>query len=190
MELTTSLLLLLLSYLLFISSRRPPRFPPGLQRIPLIGQMFRGSKPYLGLWKAHKIMGHFIGSHPAVTIQDFQMAKDLFNKEEWCGRGLSIISRYFRSDNGINKVGARPVITPGNCLLSAGHHLLGRPAVAGAEKVRPQTPQGLRLRQGRPGGSHTGGGGGDCQTSRHISPARLQVTKTVIMTSLPTLSSG
>jgi len=48
-------------------------------------------------------MGHFIGSHPAVTIQDFQMAKDLFNKEEWCGRGLSIISRYFRSDNGINK---------------------------------------------------------------------------------------
>ena len=45
-----------------------------------------------------------IGSDPAVTIQDFQMAKDLFNKEEWCGRGQGIISRYFRSDNGINKV--------------------------------------------------------------------------------------
>ena len=103
---TTTLLVLVLSYLLFISSRRPKGFPAGLQRIPLIGQTFKGSKPYLGLWKAHKIMGHFIGISPAVTIQDFQMAKDLFNREEWCGRGLSIIARYFRSDNGVNKVGA------------------------------------------------------------------------------------
>ena len=102
--LTTTLLILILSYLLFISSRRPEGFPPGLRRIPLVGQMFRGSKPYLGLWKAHKIMGHFIGSAPAVTIQDFPMAKELFNKDEWCGRGQSIISRYFRSDNGVNKV--------------------------------------------------------------------------------------
>lgn len=31
------------------------------------------------------------------------MARELFSREEWCGRGLSIISRYFRSDNGVNK---------------------------------------------------------------------------------------
>ena len=30
-------------------------------------------------------MGHFIGNTPAVTVQDFQLAKDLFNREEWCG---------------------------------------------------------------------------------------------------------
>ena len=59
--LTTCLLVLLLAYLLLITTRRPQGFPPGLMRIPLIGQMFKGSKPYLGLWKAHKIMGHFIG---------------------------------------------------------------------------------------------------------------------------------
>ena len=58
---TTTLLLLLFTYLLAITTRRPPGFPPGLQRIPLIGQMIKGSKPYLGLWKAHKIMGHFMG---------------------------------------------------------------------------------------------------------------------------------
>ena len=38
------------------------------------------------------------------SIQDFQLAKELLSREEWCGRGLSIISRYFRSDNGVNKV--------------------------------------------------------------------------------------
>ena len=104
MELTTTLLVVIFSYLLFISIRRPHGFPPGLQRIPLIGQMLRGSKPYMGLWKTQKVMGHFMGTNPAVTIQDFQMAKDLFNKEEWCGRGVNIITRYFRSDSGVNKV--------------------------------------------------------------------------------------
>merc|ERR1719232_101786 len=55
------------------------------------------------MWKTHKMMGHFIGDRPAVTIQDFHLAKDLFNKDEWCGRGLSLVSRYLRSDSGINK---------------------------------------------------------------------------------------
>ena len=122
--LTTSLLVLLLAYLLVINTRRPTGFPPGLQRIPLIGQMFRGSKPYLGLWKAHKIMGHFIGSERAVTVQDFQMAKELFNKEEWCGRGQGIISRYFRSDNGINKVLHISPSLQSPPVMSAGHHHL------------------------------------------------------------------
>ena len=45
-------------------------------------------------------MGHFIGTVPAVTVQDFQLAKELFNREEWCGRGAGLIERYFRSENG------------------------------------------------------------------------------------------
>ena len=49
-------------------------------------------------------MGHFIGNTPAVTVQDFQLAKDLFNREEWCGRSIGIINRYFRSDTGVSKV--------------------------------------------------------------------------------------
>ena len=49
-------------------------------------------------------MGHFIGNTPAVTVQDFQLAKDLFNREEWCGRQIGIINRYFRSDTGVSKV--------------------------------------------------------------------------------------
>jgi len=72
-------------------------------RIPIVGQGIKGSKPSLHLWKTHKLMGHFIGNFPAVTVQDFQLAKELFNREEWCGRGEGIIARYFRSDNGINK---------------------------------------------------------------------------------------
>ena len=105
MELLTSVLLVfIVVFLLYVNSRRPKNFPDGLARIPFIGQAFKGSKPSLHLWKTHKMMGHFIGDRPAVTIQDFYLAKDLFNKEEWCGRGLSLVSRYLRSDNGINKV--------------------------------------------------------------------------------------
>jgi hypothetical protein len=36
-------------------SRRPPRFPPGLARIPIVGQMIRGSKPIMDYWKTHKV---------------------------------------------------------------------------------------------------------------------------------------
>ena len=104
MELTTFLLIFIVGFLLYVSSRRPKNFPDGIRRIPIVGQGFRGTKPPLHLWRTHKLMGHFIGNRPAVTIQDFSLARDLFSKDEWCGRGLSIISRYFRSDSGINKV--------------------------------------------------------------------------------------
>ena len=104
MELTTFLLIFIVGFLLYVSSKRPKNFPEGIRRIPIIGQGFRGTKPPLHLWRTHKLMGHFIGHRPAVTIQNFPLAKDLFSKDEWCGRGLSIISRYFRSDSGINKV--------------------------------------------------------------------------------------
>ena len=104
MEITTLLLIFIFVFFLFISSRRPKNFPDGIARIPIVGQYFRGSKPPEGFWKTHRLLGHFIGNRPAVTVQNFQLAKELFSKDEWCGRGLSIISRYFRSDSGINKV--------------------------------------------------------------------------------------
>ena len=34
------------------------------------------------------------------------MARELLSREEWCGRGHNIITRYFRSDNGVTKVGS------------------------------------------------------------------------------------
>ena len=101
---STALLLVIFSYLLYISTRRPKNFPPGLRRIPIIGQTFKGSRPVMWLWRKYKIVGHFIGNTPAVTIQDFQLAKDLLSREEWCGRGQSIIERYLRSDSGVCKV--------------------------------------------------------------------------------------
>ena len=102
--LSTALLLIIFSYLLYISTRKPPNFPPGLRRIPIIGQTFKGSRPVLWLWRKHKIMGHFIGNTPAVTIQDFQLARELLSREEWCGRGQSLVERYLRSDSGVCKV--------------------------------------------------------------------------------------
>ena len=103
----TALLLVVFGYLLHISTRRPKNFPPGLRRIPIIGQTFKGSKPIMEFWRKHRIMGHFIGQTPAVTIQDFQLAKRLFSQDEWCGRGQSVIERYLRSDTGVCKVRQR-----------------------------------------------------------------------------------
>ena len=99
------LLILIFVFILFVSSRRPKNFPDGIARIPIIGIAFKGSKPGFELWKSHKLVGYFIGNRPAVTVQNFQLAKELFSKDEWCGRGSNIITRYFRSDSGINKVG-------------------------------------------------------------------------------------
>ena len=71
MELLTTLLLVtILCWLLYVSSRRHKRFPDGLTRIPFIGQGFKGSKPSVALWKSHRLVGHYIGNRPAVTIQD------------------------------------------------------------------------------------------------------------------------
>merc|ERR1719397_1762811 len=96
-------LVLLVAIFFYVSTRRPRNFPPGLQRIPIIGQTIKGAKPRMEYWKTHKVLGMFIGSVPTVQLQDFKMAKDLFNREEWCGRGQGFMTRYLRSDSGRNR---------------------------------------------------------------------------------------
>ena len=55
-------------------------------------------------WTTHNIVGQYIGNHPTIAIQNFELAKELFNKDEWCGRGVNLITRFMRSDSGTNKV--------------------------------------------------------------------------------------
>ena len=95
-------LLFLLSMLLWISTRRPPNFPPGLQRLPVIGSILTGSKPKQKM-KHLNIVGMFLSNSPTVMIQNFKLAKELMSREEWCGRPTSIITKYLRSDSGKNK---------------------------------------------------------------------------------------
>ena len=64
----------------------------------------------MDLWNAHKIIGFFIGNNPSVAIQNFPLAKELLSREEWCGRGVNFITRYLRSDSGVNKVGWRQIM--------------------------------------------------------------------------------
>ena len=101
---TTSILLILFLFLFYYSTRRPPNFPPGIRRLPIIGQYVKGSKPHMDLWKSYTVIGSYIGNHPTISIHNFNLAKELFNKEEYCGRGVNFITRYLRSDSGINKV--------------------------------------------------------------------------------------
>jgi len=72
----------LLAYLIYKSSRKPEKFPPGPPKLPLIGSL-----PYLGTTGsfAHSIIevvqkygpvaGIFLGSKPAVFVADFDILK-------------------------------------------------------------------------------------------------------------------
>jgi len=100
---TIILILTLFSLLLWFSTRRPKNFPPGEARVPIIGKLIKGTIPDMEIFKGHKVTGSFVGNFPLVEIHDFELAKDLMSREEWCGRGTNLITRYLRSDNGINK---------------------------------------------------------------------------------------
>jgi hypothetical protein len=85
--------LTIIGLLLWMSTKRPKNFPSGLRRIPIIGQIMTGSKPKLSM-KASSIVGMFIPNYPTVMIQNFKLAKDLMNQEEWCVRHSNITSRF------------------------------------------------------------------------------------------------
>ena len=99
----TSALLCLALALLHLSTWRPPNFPPGLARLPVVGMVFRGLAPRKEFWH-YRVLGHFVGNWPTVTIQDFALARELFAREEWCGRLNTLVCRYLRSDKGKNRV--------------------------------------------------------------------------------------
>ena len=65
-------------------------------------------------WTTHNIVGQYIGNHRTIAIQNFELAKELFNKDEWCGRGLNFITRFMRSDSGTSKVLAGKISFPLN----------------------------------------------------------------------------
>ena len=105
MEVVTIILLIIVfTFFLWYSTKRPKDFPPGLRRLPIIGHIVRGSKPRLGSGKSQKVVGSFFGNYPTTTIHDFHTAKELLNREEWCGRPQNFITKYLRADNGMNKV--------------------------------------------------------------------------------------
>ena len=53
------------------------------------------------LWKLFPDMYTvWIGYRPLVIIQNFNLAKDLFAKEEYCGRALDYHENYIRGSNG------------------------------------------------------------------------------------------
>ena len=93
---------------------------------------------------SEQVLGMFIGSVPTVQLQDFKMAKDLFNRpsiaiiihlliiiviiiimindmfrEEWCGRGQGFMTQYLRSDSGRNRASSH---RHQNCRRSQNHY--------------------------------------------------------------------
>ena len=85
------------------------KLPPGPPCIPIVG-----SFPFLNFkngtadamldrsfWKLFPDMYTvWIGYRPLVIIQNFDLAKDLFAREEYCGRALDYHENYIRGNNG------------------------------------------------------------------------------------------
>ena len=91
MELLACALLLLLTLVFLVSRRR--RRPPGPPSLPVLGSI-----PFLDVSKGildwildprvtdHKLATVDIGGTPFNVINDFDLAKDLFNREEFSGK--------------------------------------------------------------------------------------------------------
>ena len=85
------------------------KLPPGPPSIPIVGSipflnMKNGTADAVldrSLWKLFPDMYTvWIGYRPLVIIQNFNLAKDLFAREEYCGRALDYHENYIRGNNG------------------------------------------------------------------------------------------
>jgi len=91
-----TLFLLFLSFCLIVWKKKGKRFPPGPPRIPIIGSVpFITMKNGLMDWSLDKSITSYklatvgIGPRNFFVINDFDLAKDLYSKEEFSGRVAS-----------------------------------------------------------------------------------------------------
>ncbi|XP_037072334.1 methyl farnesoate epoxidase-like [Pollicipes pollicipes] len=87
---------------LYYSTRKPPNYPPGPFRMPIVGTLWRThlnmsipiTERHRNMIKIYgKVLGTYIMSNPSVHIADFDLAKEVFNKRESTGRPKIDIAR-------------------------------------------------------------------------------------------------
>ena len=93
--------------------------------------------------------------------QTYQVIFSLtFPREEWCGRGQSLISTYFRADKGKNRVTALlPHCPCSKEFCCSGNHNNRRPGMDRDQAIHLEASQGLRFWKSWVGRSDPGRGG-------------------------------
>ena len=91
-EILAALLLVVFTKFLIKLFSKPQNFPPGPPHLPIIGSLpflsGLGLEKYVGQAVAAygPVTGLFGAAYPLVVINDWKLAKTLFNQEEFCGR--------------------------------------------------------------------------------------------------------
>ncbi|XP_021956777.1 cytochrome P450 2J3 [Folsomia candida] len=80
-----------ITYFYFWCTRKPPNFPPGPRRLPLLGNLHQlGSEPHKAFMKMQKEYGDmfsiYFGNNPAVIINDPKLLREMFSEAVFSGR--------------------------------------------------------------------------------------------------------
>ena len=109
----TSFGIILLSIVLYLLYQRHQKkvreFPPGPTSLPIVGSIpfvERKNGPADSVLNkafydiSSDMYTVWLGTIPLIVIQDFNLAKDLFAREEFCGRPSNYHDKYIRGKNG------------------------------------------------------------------------------------------
>lgn len=84
------------------------RFPPGPPAIPILGSIpflwGKGPERFVNenMKSYGAVTGFYTGSYPTIVINDWELAKSLFQREDFAGRISNVITDWIRSTGGVS----------------------------------------------------------------------------------------
>ena len=116
------MLLLNISFVFYLNKKKNKNFPPGPRSLPIIGNLLNvgfNLKFAFNRWRElyGPIVGFYLGDERCVLLNDFELVKEAFKDERFCGRPKQlrdVFHALFQSDE--------KETSTGGIAFSAGQH--------------------------------------------------------------------